>query len=291
MPRRRSPILSIPPAPHPLEEKVRKLEAELWEARDIIIGLMPPQYAELLRSYSECKSTGEFHHWQDSVAADILARLPATAISDRYGSARANCPLCGSQTSGPYPDGFKIPKGLIQHLTGHGNATICEITEAAFALGRGYIERKFGEAERAAQKAAKEEDARHRGERRKTETVYRVHPFEAPELIDDGHLSWFGELRKADGVAWAEARAKSLGCIRKLEGTVLSLTKEAPNHIVYADIRLEKKITFKVFSLPLPKNKRVWESRFDFPDYFKNEIEDKFDARLQEALGRMHRRS
>ncbi|MGO4686200.1 hypothetical protein [Hyphomicrobium sp. 2TAF46] len=289
MTRGRRPSFSID-IPHPLEAEVRKLKSQLWRARTVIISLMPEQYAKPLRSYHECTSTKEFWRWRESVAELIVTLVPADAIKEDWGgSPRANCPLCGSETSGPYPGGFAIPRGLIQHLTGHGNASHCSVTEAAFDLARESLESRFGEAERIAEKAAKEEDARQREERQKIETLYKLHPVEPPQLIDDGYHSWFGELRKVESLEWAEARAKTLGFQKHLDTNVMSLEKQEANYVIYADIRSEKRITFNIYRLPITKGKKVWKAHFDLPDYFRNDIAGKFDERLKEALQRFSR--
>jgi hypothetical protein len=184
---------------------------------------------------------------------------------------------------------FYTSLGLIPHLTRFGNVHQCKITEAAFELGRNYVERRYGEAERAAKAAADEEKERLTASRRVTDTLYKVHPTEPPELIDEGYRSWFGKNRDTEGLAWAESRVKSLGFQKHVEGNVQSLEQQRADYVIYADIRSQKKITFNVFRLPITKGKKVWESNFDFPDYFKHDIEDKYEARLKEALERFHR--
>jgi hypothetical protein len=149
-----------------------------------------------------------------------------------------------------------------------------------------YVERNYGEAERAAEAAAKAEKARQTEARRKTDPLYKIHPIEPPELIDEGYSSWLEEMRDADGLAWAESRAKSLGFIRYTAGNVQSLELQKEDFVVYADIRRIKKISFKVFKLPIKKARQISAASFDFSDSFKHAIEDKFEARLREALER-----
>ena len=183
---------------------------------------------------------------------------------------------------------FAIPGGLIHHLTGFGNAHHCPVTQAAFALGRSYVEREFGVAERAAKVAEDEEKARVIEARRQSETLYKVHPLDPPLLIDEGFRFWFRKPRTSEGLTWAEQRAIALGFTRHIDGRVQTLTRESNDHVVYADIRSEKKITFNVFGLPIPKGKKVCQRNFDFPDYFKHDIEEKFEVRLKDVLRGLH---
>ncbi|MBY0559328.1 hypothetical protein [Hyphomicrobium sp.] len=185
---------------------------------------------------------------------------------------------------GPYAEGFAIPRGLIHHLTGFGNAHHCDVSEAAFRLGRKYVEREFGEAERTAQQAEDADKARVLAARRTTETLYKVHPFSPPELVDEGSRSWFGTCRAAEKISWAEARVISLGFSRHLDGNVLSLTLEREDHIIFADIRDEKKITFNIFKSPPKKSKRLKKGSFDFLDSIKHDLQSKFEERLSTAL-------
>ena len=257
----------------PLQDKLRKLERELNSARETIIRLVPIEYQDTLQSFYECKSTSEFWRWEQLAAEKIANRVPESAMSESFGTRRADCPLCGRSTMGPYAEGFVIPGGLIRHLTGFGNTQKCAVTEAAFELGRTYVEREFGEAERIAEEAAEAEKARVLAARRITETLYRVHPFGAPELVDEGCSSWFGETRAADKVGWAEARVLSLGFTRHQEGNVLTLTLEREDYIIFADIRSAKKITFNIFKNPPKKSKRLKKGGFEFPDSIKHDLQ------------------
>lgn len=289
MPRWRPPL---PPMPHPLEERVRKLERALEEARETIVQLMPTQFFELLESYDQCNSTREFYRWRETVAGEIVELVPESSVVETSSSRRAPCPLCQRVALGFGGDlaGFKLPLGLVRHLTGYGNVEQCGVTKAAFELGRECVERRYGEAERAAKKSAEEEEARQRQERRKTETLYKTHPVEPAELIDDGYRFFLRDKRDTEGLAWAEARARSLGFVKHVDANVISLEKLDADYFLYADIRFTKKITVKIFRLPITKGKKIWQGSFDFHDSFKNDIEEKFGARLKEVLGRLHRR-
>lgn len=203
----------------PVEERVRKLEQELESARRTIIRLAPIEYQDILKSFYECKSTHEFWRWEELVAEKIAHRVPEAAMTESFGTRRADCPLCGRSTMGPNAEGFVIPGGLIRHLTGFGNTRRCAVTEAASQLGIDYVERQFGEAERIAKEAEEADKARVIAARRKTETLYKVHPFGPPELIDEGSLSWFGTCRTAERLSWAEARVIALGFNRKCSVT------------------------------------------------------------------------
>lgn len=283
MPRRRLPAYS---GPHPLENEVREIQSELWNARRTIIELVPEQFSALLRSYSECQSTGDFYRWRDRIVETIAKLVPEESITEFAGTRRANCPLCCQQTLGPCETGFVIPGGLVMHLTGYKNAHHCKVTKAAFDLGREYVERKYGEAERAAQKAANEENMRLTEARRNTEPLFKIHPTEPPELIDEGYRSWFWKNRDVESRAWAEARAISLGFAKHVNNNVQSLEKQQGDYVMYADIRFSKKIIFNVFRLPIAKGKKIKQARFDFPDHLKHDLEAKFETQLKEALNK-----
>lgn len=268
----------------PVDERVRKLEQELESARRTIIRLAPIEYQDTLRSFYECKSTRDFWRWEDLAAEKIANQVPEEVMAESFGTRRADCPLCGRSTMGPYAEGFVVPGGLIRHLTGFGNTRQCPVMEAASQLGRNYVEREYGSAERAAQEAEDIEKARVIAARRTTETQYRIHPFSPPELVDEGYRSWFGTCRAAEKLAWAEARVIALGFSRHLEGNVLSLTLERDDHIIFADIRDEKKVTFHIFKSPPKKSKRLKSGSFDLLDSVKHDLQTKFDERLATAL-------
>ncbi len=271
------------------DERIRQLESELFMAYYDIVGLAPPPFTELLRSYYKCTSTNDSHRWQHDIADKVVEKLPPSSISAGWDSNRANCPLCGGESQGPYQQSFTVPLGLTRHLTGFGNTHQCVIIKAASKLAREYLEDKYGAAERAAKTVADEEKARLTAERKKTETLYKVHPFDPPELIDGGYRSWFGDVRKPDRLEWAEARVRSLGFEKRSEANVQSLEKVTSEYITYADIRSAKKISFHVFGLPLKTRKTLRQSSFDFLDSFKHHLEDKFEVRLNEALERLRK--
>ncbi len=275
------------PIPNYLEGRIQDLEAQLRDARRTIIHLMPREYAALLESYRECESTRTFYKWENDVVDKLIERVPQSSVIEHYGSIRANCPLCGSKTLGPFPSGFTLPIGLSRHLIGWGNTRQCSITEAAFGLGRDFVERRYGEAERSAKEAEETEKMRQMEARRKTDRLYQIHPFDPPHLVDEGYSSWFGKCRTGDQLSWAEARAVSLGFTRHIEGNVMTLKIEENEYIVYADVRIEKKIRFFVFKHPVKKTRRLRQAGFDFQDSWKYDIEEKFKLRLREALERL----
>lgn len=277
---------------NPLEARLKAVENELYSARRTIISLVPEEYSNILDTYHSCQSTKEYWSWRNDVAAKIVERIPATSIRNTYyGEERADCPLCGSPSLGPYPNGFKIPVGLEHHLTGYGNAHHCPVTEAAFQLGHDYIESRFGEAERKAEAEAKLERERQLEIRRATETLYRTHPYEPPALIDEGYrFSIFGDARAVDKIDWAVKRVTSLGFTCHTEGNVKSFLLERPDYIVYADISPAKKITFNVFGKPLAKGKKLKRSGCELPDSYKNDLGSKFEDRLKVAGEGLRRR-
>lgn len=270
------------------DERIRQLESELYVAYSEIVGLAPPEFSEVLSSYRKCASTGESFRWQHEVAEYVVERVPTTSVRAAWDSNRANCPLCSRGSQGPYQEGFTVPLGLTRHLTGFGNTHQCVIMKAAANLAREYIEDKYGATERAAKMAAEEEKARLTAERKKTETLYKVHPFEPPDLIDGSYRSWFGDVRTPDRLGWALARAASLGFEKRAEANVLSLEKTSTDYLIFADIRSAKRISFHVFKLPLKNRKTLREASFYLLDSFRHDIEAKFEARLKEAIKRLN---
>ena len=264
--------------------ELRELRNALYMARRTIVDLMPEHFAKLLTSYHRCKSTREYHAWCGTTAEQIVSLVPAEEIRLGYDSRRTACPLCKGLGHGPHPNGFTVPEGLHRHLTGYGNAHHCDVTQAAFELGRDFVQTHYGAAEAKAKAEADAVRATELAQRRLTEVIYRIDPFEAPRLVDEGSFVWMNRARDAEGVAWAERRAIALGFRSQLEGNVKTVALEAKDYIVFADIRQDKRIEFAVFRQPLKKKKQITRQHFYLQDSWKNDLQAKFAKALAAHL-------
>ena len=107
------------------DDRIKRLESELWDARHAIIILAPDQFHEILRGYDVVEGGGirsietrqDLHQWQLDLysavieAAERMTR-PENKASWMY-EHRVACPLCRSRGSGTfYMDGWKVPGGL-----------------------------------------------------------------------------------------------------------------------------------------------------------------------------------
>ena len=132
-----------------IETKVRELEHELWVARTAIIDLMSEPAREILKGHyrHEMNSWGDAWHWAERAAEQIVELCEdvqqATYQGYPMGAPRANCPLCGRGTSGPYAEGFALPEGLVRHLTGSHNSRQCDVLRAALGLARSSADSSF----------------------------------------------------------------------------------------------------------------------------------------------------
>lgn len=231
----------------PRDEEIERLQMELDEARRAIVNLMPEPAREILGDYYDCKSRGEVYRWE-STAADKLIELAQPLPRHTVHGERAMCPLCGggAQNVYAYQEGFSLPLGLHRHLTGFGNTHQCDVTRAAFKLAREWARDKFKESE-LREKA--EADAQ-LAARKATETLYRTDPYREPDLLG-GQYAW-RPIRDKDSLSKAEERLEELGFKRTLVERVKSYTQEHPGCIVYADLRENGRIEFRVFKYPLP---------------------------------------
>jgi len=263
--------------------ELRGLRDELYSARYTIIELMSDEVAALLKSYSNCESTRDFHKWCAGTADKLASMVPPECIRQSYSETRAKCPLCGSVGHGPFANGFVLPEGMRRHFTGYGKARHCPVTEAAFGLGRDYVKWRYGEAEAQAEAAARAEEDRKFKQRRLVETLYKLDPFEEPKLVDETWL-WSNEARDAGQLVWAEERLRRLGFSVRTEDRVKTISLDATEYVVFADHRLCKRIDFAVFRKPLKKGRRVQKGSFFLQDAWKNDLSGKFEKALQEQL-------
>lgn len=262
------------------EDENRKLKDQLYFARITIIHLLKDPFSKIMKGYHSCNNREEGRQWENHVVEQVIENTLPNKPKHQFYQETAYCPLCGSGTSSYGGSGFTYPEGLKRHLEGYGNTHQCSITNEVFSLARDHWQDEFREQELIEQREKAEKTTK----RMREETLYKIEPFNEPELIDRGY-SWNG-TRDSDGMAWAEDRLKSLGFTTLNENNVKSYVKEYENLIVFADPRSNKRISFLVFKKPLPKRKprtgmfKYRIGHFDFQDSWKNELPKKFEKRI-----------
>lgn len=129
------------------QEQIRKLQDELFEARnDLLHVMLPFEVALMLKRGTKCKSYDEFCRWHGEIVEQILALAePNPEITSPFSlSERAYCPLCKEGSSAPYEKGFALPIGLERHLEGYGGMIRCVVFNAArrmaWNISRGWRE-------------------------------------------------------------------------------------------------------------------------------------------------------
>ncbi|HEY4212200.1 MAG TPA: hypothetical protein VGM84_12010 [Steroidobacteraceae bacterium] len=270
------------------DERIRQLENELDDARRAIIRLMPETVQEILDSYYQCTSRIEFHHWKSKVIDELVELASPLPRHTPYDTDRALCPLCGGSAENFYQStqGFSLPLGLHRHLEGWGRTHQCDVTAAAFALGREWARDKFHESEQ----QQRTEAAANLATRKATETLYQIGPHSEPELMG-GEYQW-RPVRTHESLLWAEGRLEELGFKKTVQGRVTSYTQEHTGVIVYADPREDGRIEFLVYRFPTlapPRKSRrtpSFESRpqFTLMDSWKHDLQGKYSARLAQAI-------
>lgn len=264
------------------EERIRKLEDELYMARETIIELMPEKTQKILSSYYSCKSSQEIRQWRDSVVEHIIGLAEPLPDHISIWQHRAICPLCGGSSTSAYSDGFTLPEGLRRHLIGFGNVRQCSVMEAVFKQSRNYRKDEFLVNE---QQEQQEKDAL-LAKRRQNETLYQLSPFREPELIDGSGWT-FDPARNQEQLDFALARLKLLGFQLKKNQNIHSWVDDKEEFVVYADPRKAKKINFEVWEKPLPKKTKHFylnpHRSFYIMDSWKNDIKAKYDNRLRES--------
>ncbi|SOY56038.1 hypothetical protein CBM2585_A60243 [Cupriavidus taiwanensis] len=117
----------------PLEDKVQRLENELYMTRSAMIDLMRPDLRDVLTDQVLCKTFKEVAEWESRATEGIIAialRSEQPAQIDWDGRVRVLCPLCNEGPQSPYDKGF-LPEGLRRHLTGTYNSRQCPVFKAA----------------------------------------------------------------------------------------------------------------------------------------------------------------
>ncbi len=84
-----------------------------------------------------------FAWWYKAIDSVIkLAKVLPGNTSSPFYEDRAICPLCRWGGNQPYTEGYKLPDGLKQHLSGHGRATRCSVMEIVFQTARDHAQSK-----------------------------------------------------------------------------------------------------------------------------------------------------
>lgn len=123
-------------AKSPLEERIRKLEDDLYMARALILELTGPDLHEVLYPPSDLDPRGA-HAWFKGAMDRVLVFADVIAIEEPLRtSQRAVCPLCRGDANdynraGP---GYVYPEGLRRHLLGANTSTQCPVSKVALDL-------------------------------------------------------------------------------------------------------------------------------------------------------------
>jgi hypothetical protein len=134
--------------PSPLEDKVSRLEGELYKARATIIGLARrTELVPLLSEQTSCKSFEEVYEWVERTADSIIeiaCQTDTPAGRNWDGRLRVLCPLCGDTPQSPYDEGFLLDEGLRRHLLGTYNSRQCSVLQAAHEMAIDRVRRTDG---------------------------------------------------------------------------------------------------------------------------------------------------
>jgi hypothetical protein len=265
-----------------VDERIRRLEEELYIARHNIIGLMPPEVTDLLNSYGSCNSSEEFWAWKHDVIDRIVSMAERDPEASYFGD-RGYCPLCKGGRISRYHPGFALPTGLTGHLLGHssGNQHQCPVTHAAFENAYHSLRDTLA--------ASEEAERRNKEERRKTERVFMIDPSRPPELLDE--YIYGGKPRSPEELAEAEERLRSLGFQVELNENVVAYKFPHKHYLVLGDPRKAGRIEFRIFNSEGTKRRRTNRGRgyetFDLQDNWKNDLAAKFRQHLSEACSRL----
>ena len=261
------------------EEKIQKLESELWIARETILHLMPDKLCVLLNSYSDCKSKEETRQWMGAVIEKLLTHVNTDPFDSRRDRSRAFCPLCGSGIQDRDEEkGFAIPEGLRRHFTGYGNMRMCPVIGQIGPHAKEYWKEMFAEQEQ----IEKEKMAAILKARREKETLYQVRPDAVPNLIDKVSFAW-NPCRDENELKWAEDRLEDLGFKRIVKDRIVSYIFDDGEICVYADPLQQKRIEFCAYKIPLKQRSNKSCHHYTLPDYYKNKLKEKIENFILEA--------
>jgi len=130
------------------EDTIKRLENELWTARQTILEILPAElHMLLLNSYSGCKSREETCRWENMVAEKLLDHVKVISYDLQRDRERAYCPLCGSGSQEQDKEGFTLPVGLQHHITGYGSTRKCPVVEQIRYLAKEHWDNEFAEQE------------------------------------------------------------------------------------------------------------------------------------------------
>jgi hypothetical protein len=119
------------------DERIRKLESDLFMARVTIIELTGPKFEKVLYPPSDVGKSGSVYSWFRDAVEKVLELADVITIKDSLGGQqRAICPLCRAEAQNFYNHGpgFTYPEGLRRHLHGSHRSAQCPVTEAAHGL-------------------------------------------------------------------------------------------------------------------------------------------------------------
>jgi hypothetical protein len=267
------------------EERIKRLEDDLYRARRAVLKLLPPTIHEPGETYFSIESREAARLWEDALVEATIELAWPLANKTWYSGPRAYCPLCRSGSSGPYVEGFALPNGLRKHLLGEGNARPCEVLIQVVELAREYWLPRVTEAEERERAEAEAE----KSQRREREEMFLVDPRSAPQLRDETRYGT--ACRDDESMLWAEARLRQLGFLERRIGRVRQFTKEHGAVVVFADPRELGRLKFVVLrreQVDKPKSRRRWmpdHESFYLLDSWRNDLSKKLETRVGKAAG------
>lgn len=223
---------------HDAFDRIRKLENDLYMARQVILDMLPEAVSAILRSYYQVKTRQESYQWRERVAEELVAFASPLPPQYGYNGDRAACPVCQSTGSGIQFEGYSVPAGVIVHLTGKRNSR-CAPMEEIYALARDHFDSQFAEMEAVDRRA----EAERLMNLRKTSILYQTTLEGQPTLREEiGY-----DPRKDDEFVWAEKRLATLGFQNIHEGNLRKFVLQQDRLIVYADPLHRGRISFVVY--------------------------------------------
>ena len=252
------------------DERIRRLEDDLYVARHTILELLPEPAQEILTSFLERNTPRERLSWEHDIVEEITALAVKIEGAASYWQPRAYCPLCGRGTTWAYSEGFTLPEGLRRHLTGWGKAQQCTVMGAAIKLAQSSWQRTRSEL----WNEMEQEEELARQQRRATEPQFQIALEGLPLLIDEG-IDSYQPTRTTEQMEFAESRLRELGFARHEDGLVRSFRREIGDLILYADPRRAGRIDFRVFRKGARARDAHHSQDFSIPDRWVNRLEEK----------------
>ena len=257
------------------DETIRRLEKDLWEARNTIIELAPDQFHDLLHGYAYTIETrNELYRWEGDLNAAVIAAAEPIEPVDRWDPNRVACPLCRSRGRGAFGmKGWALPAGLEMHLDGRGTTSRCPVTDAAWQL--------LGDRHHEKIKAADQAEEQQLALRKQTEPVVLIDPDREPELLFEPH--YFHETyRTPEQLAAVEDRLREIGFeIERNSNVVTYRYMHGDKWMVLADPRKHNRVEFNLFKR---SGKRQWKRRHDWHQPYLNDKFNKWPEMFHEGL-------